>query len=357
MQIMKLLLIGPLPPPIGGTSVSFKQLLTDLQEEETITVKVLNTSPQPQLGIIGKLINIPLFFLKLLRALPSFDIVSLHASNRRMIIYGSALRIICLIFRKPLVVRIFGGSFDRFYKDASWCAHYFISLVFTSDCILLQTHKLVDFFSPIYPHSKLRWFPTSRSEIIKIEPEQTRRDIRRFVFVGHVKPTKGIREILKACETLKANNYLVDIYGPLQKGVTEEEINRARNVRYQGVLEPEEVLATISTYDVLVFPTYYQGEGYPGVIIEAYMAGIPVISTYWQAIPEIVKNGESGLLVPPKDAELLARAMQEFIDSQEIMAHCKKGAEMQAQQFSSKRWNRDEFLRICCEEVANGCDF
>jgi glycosyltransferase involved in cell wall biosynthesis len=50
-------------------------------------------------------------------------------------------------------------------------------------------------------------------------------------------------------------------------------------------------------YVVLLLPTYHASVGYPAVVLEAYAAGIPVISTRWRSIPEIVIDGETGLLV------------------------------------------------------------
>jgi len=71
-------------------------------------------------------------------------------------------------------------------------------------------------------------------------------------------------------------------------------------------------LETIQKYDVLILPTFYQGEGYPGVIIEAYSLGLPVITTNWKAIPEIVENRKTGLLIEPRSTAALVDAMKSF---------------------------------------------
>ena len=64
--------------------------------------------------------------------------------------------------------------------------------------------------------------------------------------------------------------------------------------------------------DVLILPTKWGTEGYPGVIIEAYGVGVPVISTPMGAIPEIVEDGKTGFFTPVDDAPALAETIRRF---------------------------------------------
>ena len=61
-----------------------------------------------------------------------------------------------------------------------------------------------------------------------------------------------------------------------------------------------------------MLPTFYEGEGYPGAIIEAFSLGLPVISTHWKAIPEIVKDQQTGILIEPNTVEAFVKAIQFF---------------------------------------------
>jgi glycosyltransferase involved in cell wall biosynthesis len=67
-------------------------------------------------------------------------------------------------------------------------------------------------------------------------------------------------------------------------------------------------------------PTFYSGEGHPGVIVEAMIAGIPVITTAHRSIPEIVKDGFNGLLVPPLDSMGLAQAIHLLNSDRKMLA-------------------------------------
>ena len=68
-------------------------------------------------------------------------------------------------------------------------------------------------------------------------------------------------------------------------------------------------------YDVIVLPTFYRDEGYPGIVLEAYAMGKPVIATRWRDIPEIIEHGVTGKLIPHCDPEALLDAILELDES------------------------------------------
>ena len=63
---------------------------------------------------------------------------------------------------------------------------------------------------------------------------------------------------------------------------------------------------------VFVLPSLY-GEGMPMVVLEAMAAGLPIVSTRVEGIPQVVRHGVDGLLAQPSDAEDLAEALQRFV--------------------------------------------
>ncbi len=48
------------------------------------------------------------------------------------------------------------------------------------------------------------------------------------------------------------------------------------------------MIRTLSEHDLLLFPSYFRGEGYPGIIVEAFQCGVPVAAAGWSAIPELI---------------------------------------------------------------------
>ncbi|WP_412505513.1 glycosyltransferase [Roseovarius sp. SYSU LYC5161] len=94
------------------------------------------------------------------------------------------------------------------------------------------------------------------------------------------------------------------------RGLIEAEIARlglARNIALTGWLSEADVTARLAGSHALVMPSF--AEGLPMVIMEAMAAGRPVITTHVAGIPELVKPGENGWLVPAGDAPALAEAV------------------------------------------------
>ena len=75
-----------------------------------------------------------------------------------------------------------------------------------------------------------------------------------------------------------------------------EEIKKYSNITFNGFTEPDDVHLILSSYDVLVLPTRYKGEGFPGAIIDAYIAGLPVVVSKWRDIPSFVDEGVTGYI-------------------------------------------------------------
>lgn len=141
----------------------------------------------------------------------------------------------------------------------------------------------------------------------------------RFVFVGRISKGKGVSEILEAAEILNKTNkeFEVDFYGPIEENFGLE----TNNSKYSGFLDfqkdPEKAYSKLSEYDCMLFPTYWKGEGFPGVIIDAFVAGLPVIATDWNMNTEIIEDGVNGFIIEPKSSKALAEKMDYVMRNRE----------------------------------------
>jgi len=158
----------------------------------------------------------------------------------------------------------------------------------------------------------------------------------------------GYLELAEAAEALELDAP-VDIYGPFYDGISENTFNQFHNVRYRGILNPLEVNNALLGYDALLLPTYHDGEGYPGVILEAYCAGLPVICSRWKFLPEIVDE-TSGLLITPRDVSSLQSAMLMLQNDDALYNNLRAGAIVKAEKFSTDIWAR-KFVDMCSSIV------
>ncbi len=114
---------------------------------------------------------------------------------------------------------------------------------------------------------------------------------------------KGIETAVDAvCQVNKKlgyQAYSLDIYGQVDPQQTEWFDNLSNkfndNVRYCGSVDAEKSVQVLRDYFALLFPTHFFTEGIPGTIIDAYSAGVPVISAKWESFTDVVEDGVTGI--------------------------------------------------------------
>jgi len=144
----------------------------------------------------------------------------------------------------------------------------------------------------------------------------------RFLSVGRLVPFKGFDILIDACAELQKRgiNFDCEIIGD---GTLREELeerasrqNLGERIHFAGEQSQNYVQAALRDCDVFVLASAPDDRGasdvFPTVIAEAMATGKPVVSTTVAGIPELVANGENGLLVPPRDARALANAMEQL---------------------------------------------
>jgi glycosyltransferase involved in cell wall biosynthesis len=145
----------------------------------------------------------------------------------------------------------------------------------------------------------------------------------RFVYLGRISKSKGIYEILGAAADIYKNNtkvsFVVDFYGPM-----DDEIEFKHSfISYKGSLDfqnsPEDSYHVLSKYDCLLFPTYWVGEGFPGVLIDAFVVGLPVIASDWNMNRELIEEGVNGFIIPPKSKDSLTEKMTYVINNKVLL--------------------------------------
>ena len=144
-------------------------------------------------------------------------------------------------------------------------------------------------------------------------------DAPRLVCVGRLVEQKGQIVLIQAAALLRDRGVSFELVfvgeGPM-RGEIEQAVSRlglSQQVELAGWMGGDDVRRQILASRALVLPSF--AEGLPVVLMEALALGRPVISTAIAGIPELVKPGVCGWLVPPGSAEALASAMQEALES------------------------------------------
>jgi len=228
--------------------------------------------------------------------------ISFHGTANEFIYLAPLVVFVSKVFCREVSLRKFAGNFDQVYTSSGFLKKLAIEYVLRgSSYNFFETKYLVNYFSKF--NSSTFWFPNVRS---KNNYCSNLAYNKKFIFIGHIIKEKGIMELIDAFAQLNSE-FTLDIYGPLGDNFTQESCSKG-NTKYRGVLEPEDVCRVLKDYDVLVLPSYR--EGYPGVIIEAFSVGVPVIASSLDSICEIVTDCENGKLIEPKNVCSIVIAVQ-----------------------------------------------
>lgn len=78
---------------------------------------------------------------------------------------------------------------------------------------------------------------------------------------------------------------------------------------FGGVVDFDKTTEVLRDYFLMLFPTFYHGEGFPGNVVDAYHAALPIVATHWNYNGDVIRDGENGILVPIKDTDALRDAI------------------------------------------------
>ena len=155
--------------------------------------------------------------------------------------------------------------------------------------------------------------------------------------IGRLTSQKGHRYFLESAnrilEVLPETRFLIVGDGPLREDLESLSLSLgiAQAVRFLGYRQDVATLMGMS--DVIVMSSLR--EGLPYVLLEALALARPVVGTQVGGIPEVIKHGETGFLVPPKDAESLAEAIIRVLRNPEEAARLgERGRELISQEFN-----------------------
>ena len=125
----------------------------------------------------------------------------------------------------------------------------------------------------------------------------------RLCTFSRVMKEKGIEDAINVIKKVNSSlgyiAYSLDIYGQVDTMQAEwfDNLKKCfpKYVRYCGCVDSDKSVEVLKNYFALLFPTHFYTEGIPGTIIDAYAAGIPVISAKWESYSDVVDDDVTGI--------------------------------------------------------------
>lgn len=181
---------------------------------------------------------------------------------------------------------------------------------------------------------------TFRYNLFKEDSVKYNFDTIKMMTFSRVTKDKGITLAINAIKEYNLNNSIkiyIDIYGFLDPEYENEfqtllEKNRDY-IKYMGPISSD-VIKTLSTYYAMVFPTFYEGEGFPGAVIESMIAGVPIIASNWKYNAEIIKNQYTGLIFDLNEEMGLYDCIKWSVENREVFLSFRRNCILEAEKFA-----------------------
>jgi glycosyltransferase involved in cell wall biosynthesis len=275
-------------------------------------------------GVKAKALALMAFFVSLFRAKEVFVLPGINFLR-----FGCLpLIFLCRLFKSDVHYVVVGGWIKQEARSP------FIGFLLARfDSVNLELKSLV---IELFRYNKATyWLPNFRdTDFVPSNPlASSNESCFKLVYFSRVMREKGIFEAIEVASGLLASGWRcqLTIYGPLDF-VCDEDLTLFKNklssnIKYKGLLQPNSMFyEELSLGDIMLFPSTYPGEGFPGAIVDTFIAGLPVIASNWAYNSEIVINGRNGFIVDSPFAASAVRVLQDIISSKEIMKNARREA-------------------------------
>lgn len=286
------------------------------------------------------------------------DTFSCLRSNRNIIVLlsGNGMKFyfpILSFYARKFHTRIYhdviGGNLDRYVEKYPKFKGYLTSFVVNwveTDGLKKRLEAQGILNCEVIPNFK-RLNIASTGEVDDKEPF-------RFCIFSRVMKEKGVETAIEAVQGINADAgrtvCSLDIYGRIDDAYKEafEKImgDVTPAIQYKGTVPYDQSTDAIKNYYALLFPTYWDGEGFPGTIVDAFSAGLPVIATDWNCNGEIVENGKTGILYPNEEIKNLREAIEWVISHKDEVAEFKKNCIRKAEKYQP-----DKYIKKIVREI------
>lgn len=324
---------------------------SSLSNGQTVKTKIITEALEARLGRdavakidthggIKTLLKAPFHALKALKS--SSNVIMLPAHNG-VRVYGRFLPFFkCFFKNRKIHYVVIGGWLPEFIKERkglSKCLKKFDGIYVETNIMknALEAQGFENVF--VMPNCK-DLTALSEDELVYTTCEPYK-----LCTFSRVMKEKGIEDAVNAVAAINEQSgrtvYTLDIYGQIDGAQTEwfEGLQESfpKYVKYKGIVPYDKSVEALKEYFALLFPTYYEGEGFAGTLIDSFAAGVPVIASDWKYNAEIVDHGATGLVFSFSEKNGLTRTLEHALDNPGVINEMKSACLKRSKDFSTKQ--------------------
>lgn len=317
----RILILGQTPPPFGGQAINIQKML-DVLDKNQFQFKHIRLDFSEELNDMGsfnfkkafKLIKI---FWKIVWEMMVYQPHYIYyppAGPTRNAVYRDLVLLFPIkVFGFKRIFHFHAGGIATIYPQLNQMAKWLFDYVYfnAEKAICLSKAGTIDaHFLKIDSISII----VSGVEPFKTTVQTKKQDSFIVLFAGLCSQSKGILDFIAVIrQSRKINNQIKGRVIGKPSSILEAnallEAEKEGILEYLGVVTGKEKEFVFLSSSAFLFPTVFESENFPTVIVEAFAAALPVISTNWRGIPDLVIHEQNGFLHEPHDIEAMANSL------------------------------------------------
>jgi glycosyltransferase involved in cell wall biosynthesis len=336
-QKLKILIIAPALPLVGGQAVQAQRLVAHLRREPNLEVGFQANNPVflprlQQIKFVRTVLTVLKYWFDLFRQIPRYDIIHVFSPSYFTFVYASmGALVVAKIFGKKAIINYRSGEAEDFFSR--WGKPLLLVLR-RFDAIITPSEYLVDVFA------KFDVKAASINNFISLEKYIYRdRTPLRPIFLSNrsLEPLYNIDCILRAFQIIQ-NKFPQAELVVAHEGKERERLENVsahlnlRNVEFTGLVPQEKIQELYNAADIYLNTPNF--DCMPGSLIECFASGLPIVSTNAGGIPYIVRDGETGLLVECGDHEALAEKATLLLENERYARKIIEQARTESEKYS-----------------------
>ncbi|WP_193039179.1 glycosyltransferase family 4 protein [Pseudoalteromonas nigrifaciens] len=314
---------------LDGQTMRTRSIYSLLNEESNFDVNYFDTQSfrQTKLNLVT-----------LIKMLIKTDVVFCICAHRSLKYLFPLVFLLAKVARTKINYVSVGGWLYGFIKDKP--IHKFmlrrVSGIYVQTTNLVSTLKN-DNFNNVYLLNNFR-----NTEFSELSLNFNISKPLSLIFLARVHPTKGVDllfELEKKIKSENIKNINIDIYGPIFSDYKDEFTSKIlkSSISYCGVVEPDNIHKTMRNYDLLLFPTKYYTEGFPGTILDAYISGVPIVASNWLNAEEFIEHEKTGFIVPFNDDIQFIKVVLELIKNPQRLFNLRESISVKRHEYSAEK--------------------
>jgi glycosyltransferase involved in cell wall biosynthesis len=343
---IKVLVVGQIPPPYNGQAMMIQRLVNaDLQDVSIYHIKMSFSDSLQSIGQFGfkKVFHVFEIAFQMLSARFGKGVTVLYyppaGPNRNPILRDILLLFFTRFLFKKVIYHFRAAGISEYLAQKSRIFQKLAKMVYGTPDLAIQLSALNPSDGEYFKAKNVEIVPNGLEDIGKDFLSETRdwTQPAKILFVGLLREDKGVSVLVEAAKLLKEQGlrFEVNFLGEFENASYKEDVlayvrthQLEEYVRFNGLKIGKNKWKYFKESHIFCFPSFYSSESFGNVVLEAMMFELPVVSTIWRGIPDIVVDGETGLLAPVKDVSATADALSYLLKNPQLAKQMgKKGRE------------------------------